>query len=379
MKIKEIKISVFEIAGNTARFDLVEVVNGAHRRWRRKHHSSPQEHIHLLHVRTDEEIEGVCTVGDARYTTMRQADLEQLRILTLGEDPFDRERLNAKLQAATRSMFTLPGWFGAFDNCLWDIAGQAAGQPVYALIGRARPNCPAYYNISSSTQQAAIEDAQKAVSLGFPALKDHFRGTGEENIPWFKAVRDAVGADVGLLHDAVGCGYTLEEAIRVGHVLEALKFGWFEEPLPDRDQLGLQKLCQALDIPVLALESLMNDPDLSALWLITGATDYVRANARHGTTALLKLAHLAELHRTRVELNGPGGLFGLVHAHLVCAIRNTSYYEYFPGGTRDELGKEIGLLNPPLPQNGHIIPPEAPGWGAEWDWAYFRKKRLAEL
>jgi L-alanine-DL-glutamate epimerase-like enolase superfamily enzyme len=379
MKIKEIKISVFEIAGNTARFDLVEVVNGAHRRWRRKHHSSPQEHIHLLHVRTDEGIEGVCTVGDARYTTMRQADLEQLRILTLGEDPFDRERLNAKLHAATRSMFTLPGWFGAFDNCLWDIAGQATGQPVYVLIGRARPNCPAYYNISSSTQEAAIEDAQKAISLGFPALKDHFRGTGEENIPWFRAVRDAVGANVDLLHDAVGCGYTLEEAIRVGHVLEELKFGWFEEPLPDRDQLGLQKLCQALDIPVLALESLMNDPDLSALWLITGATDYVRANARHGTTTLLKLAHLAELHRTRVELNGPGGLFGLVHAHLVCAIRNTSYYEYFPGGTRDELGKEIGLLNPPLPQNGYITPPEAPGWGAEWDWVYFKKKRLAEL
>ncbi len=93
----------------------------------------------------------------------------------------------------------------------------------------------------------------------------------------------------------------------------------------------------------------------------------------------MKLAHLAEGHGARIELNGPGGLFGLVHAHLVCAIDNTSYYEYFPGGSRDELGKEIGLLNPPVPQQGRIAPPTGAGWGAEWDWAWFRKRRVAEL
>ena len=47
-------------------------------------------------------------------------------------------------------------------------------------------------------------------------------------------------------------------------------------------------------------------------------------------------------------------------------------------GSRDELGREIGLLNPPLPVDGHIAPPETPGWGAEWDRAYFAKKRVAE-
>ena len=68
----------------------------------------------------------------------------------------------------------------------------------------------------------------------------------------------------------------------------------------------------------------------------------------------------------------------LVHSHLVCALQNTTYYEYFPGGSRDEIGREIGLLNPPLPVDGHIAPPTGPGWGAEWDRAYFAKKRVAE-
>lgn len=379
MIIEEIKISVFEMPSNTASFDMVEEVRGAHRRWIPKSRNRSNAHVHILHVRTDENVEGICTVGDARYTTMRQADLEQLRTLTLGEDPFDRERLNAKLRAATRGMFTVSGWFGAFDNCLWDIAGKAADQPVYRLIGRARPSAPAYYNFGGSTVEAAAEDVQKAIGLGFPAIKDHFHSTAGENIEWFETIRRAVGPGVDILHDAAGCRYSFAEALHVGRSLEELDFGWFEEPLADRDQTGLHRLCQALTIPVLAPESMMNDRDLSALWLISGTTDLLRANARHGTTPLLKLAHLAELHGTTVELNGPGGLFGLVHAHLVCAITNTSYYEYFPGGTRDEVGKEIGLLNPPVPRNGHIVPPSAPGWGAEWDWNYFNKNRIAEL
>ena len=123
----------------------------------------------------------------------------------------------------------------------------------------------------------------------------------------------------------------------------------------------------------------MHDVDLSAQWLISGATDALRANARVGTTGLLKLAHLAELHGAMIELNGPGGLFGLVHAHLVCALSNTSYYEFFPGGSRDLRGREIGLQNPPMPKDGCVAPPDLPGWGAEWDWAFFEKQRIGTL
>ena len=379
MTIESISISVFDLPGNTPRFGLEERTQGAHRRWEQVGQKRDREHIHVLHVCTDEGVEGVCTVGDARYTTMRTEDLEQLRFLALGEDPFDRERLNDKLRMATRSMFTRPGWFGAFDNCLWDIAGIVAGLPVYALIGRARSRCPAYYNIGGRTIEISVEDARQAVAQGFRAVKDHFQGTGDENAVWCRAVREALDPDIDLMHDAAWCQYSFEEAVRLGRNLYDLRFRWFEEPLADRDQTALRRLCEILDIPVLAPETLMHDRDLSALWLVTGAADILRGNARHGTTPLLKLSHLAELHGASLELNGPGGLFGLVHAHLVCAIQNTSYYEYFPGGSRDEIGREIGLMNSPLPEGGYIEPPDTPGWGAEWDQAYFMRHRIAEL
>jgi len=198
-------------------------------------------------------------------------------------------------------------------------------------------------------------------------------------IEWFKATREAVGPDIDLLHDAALCHYSFEEAFRIGRVLDGFAFGWFEEPLADRDQIGLQRLRTELDIPIVALESLIHDIDLSAVWLISGATDSLRVNARYDITSLLKLAYLAELHSARVEMNGPGGLFGLVHAHLMCAISNTSYYEYFSNGSRDIIGQEIGLLNPPVPEEGYVVPPSTTGWRAAWDWSYFEKRCVAEL
>lgn len=377
MKISEIKLSVLEMPGNTGLFTLQEQGIGRRRRWIPQSQGSADPYIHLLHVHTDDGIEGVCTVGDARYTHLRRAELEQLRLLCLGENPFDRAKLAEKLNAATRGMFAKPGWWGAFDNCLWDIAGKAAGLPVYALLGRARGSAPCYFNIRGNSADAVRADTEYALGLGFPALKDHFRLSAQENIALCRAMRQAAGPEPELLHDAALAHYDFGDALRVGHALEDLRFGWLEEPLPDAQLGQLQRLAAGLDIPVLACETLMNDVTLSAHWLISGGTDLLRANARVGTTQLLKLAHLAELHDTTIELNGPGGLFGLVHAHLCVALGNTSYYEYFPGGSRDEIGQEIGLDNPPLPQNGFIRPPDAPGWGAQWDWARFRS-RVAE-
>ena len=378
MKVERIELSVFELPSNTPRFALDEErLPDGRRRWRRRRVHTPVDEIHVLHVWTDDGTQGVCTVGDARYPTLRADELEALRILTVGEDAAGRERLCDKLDAATRGLFTRPGWFGAFDNCLWDIAGKAAGLPVCELAGRARPACPAYFNFGGPTPERAAENAAAAVARGFRGVKDHFGGTGADNEAWFRAARAALGPDVDLMHDAAGCDYTLDEAIAVARILEELDYLWFEEPLADRDLQGLQRLCSAVAVPVLAPETLMHDFELSRAWLLAGATDRLRVNARLGFTRTLQLANLAQQRGTTVEANGPGGLFGLVHAHLVCTVDNTTYYEYFPDGSRDEAGTQIGLLNPPVPADGVIAPPTGPGWGAEWDRAWFEKKRSA--
>ena len=129
-----------------------------------------------------------------------------------------------------------------------------------------------------------------------------------------------------MLHDAAGCSYSLDEAIEVADQLHQQGFEWFEEPLNDRKLGLLKKLCSVSEIPILGLETLMNDFVIMREWVREGAVDIVRGNARHGTTGILRIAKELEKVGINIELNGPGGLFGHVHAQLVAGISNTSYY-----------------------------------------------------
>lgn len=372
MKITAIKLSVLEDASQDRIFGLHNVPGMARIRWTHSVQKTQPGFQQFLHVETDEGIEGIVTASNPDL----RANLEQLRALVIGENPLDRERIWQKLHQGTRWVYRNPGWFASLDNCLWDIAGKAAGLPVYHLIGRVRESMPCYLNIGGATVDEAVEDAEKAVEEGFPATKDHFYHDVAENIRWLTAIRKAVGEKIDCMHDPVAI-YTYEEAVRIGRALEDLNYRWLEEPLPERLLNRMQQLCNTLDIPILAPETMMNDVDLSAQWLISGATDLIRVTAVHGTTSALKLAHFAEMHGTTVEINGDGGLFGLVHSHLLSAISNTSYYEYFRGGHADEKGKEFGLENPVVPVNGHIKAPDGPGWGAVWDSDRFKKKLVA--
>ena len=377
MKITNVRVSNLALSGEHRVFDLKTIPGMRRDRYIHGVSSSSPGLQQVMHVATDEGIEGICTVTPGVRGLMTKDTLEQLRHLVIGEDPLYREGLYQKLHTGTRWVYEHPGWFGTFDNCLWDILGKTAGLPLYAIFGRVRERAPVYQNIGGQTKEEAAEDARRSVADGFPAVKDHFYHPPSENIQWFEAVRNAVGPDIDIMHDAVGI-YNLPQAIQVGRVLETLNYRWFEEPLPERVHVNMKALCGELDIPILAPEMMMGDIDLSAQWLISGATDMIRANAQHGATAVLKLAHLAELYGTNVELNGTGGLFGLVHAHLTCSIGNTSYYEYFDG-SHERSGPEIGMTNPLEPVNGQISPPDGPGWGAEWDTDYFNKMTLSEL
>jgi L-alanine-DL-glutamate epimerase-like enolase superfamily enzyme len=331
----------------------------------------------FLKVATDEGIDSICTC----YGGPSPEQVEILRHNVVGENPLHREALYQKLHKGTRWIYQAPGWFGNFDNCLWDIAGKAAGLPVCALIGKVRDRLPAYLTGDDCTLEGYLEEIESGRQYGINAYKIHSYKGGKADLSILRALRAHVGPDYVLIHDPV-CSYDLREAIEVGHLLEELGFVWLEEPFHEQKMNLYQELCRELTILVMATERLMYDIDLSAQWLIHGATDRLRANARHGTTQVLKLAHFAELHGAHVELNHQGGLYGLIHAHLGCCIDNTDFYEHFSRG-RDALanrhqGLNWGLLNGPLIVEGHIAPPDGPGWGAEWDMDKFQSMVVAE-
>ena len=365
MKIADVKLYVLEDPESKTRgLRLKPVPNLRRTQYTHGGGSGPErpERQHIIEVVTEDGIVGRCT------TTMRTDQVYFLKEHVIGESAFERERFYQMFHKGTRWLYQNPGWFGDFDNCLWDIAGKAAGLPVNALVGRARQCLPVYLTGGDMDVEGYLNHVEQGREMGIEAYKFHTYKGGKADIPIYRTVREALGADYVLITDPV-CSYDLREAIEVGRVLQELDFVWLEEPMHEQRISLYQELCNELDIPVMGTEMLMHDIDLTAQWLIQGATDRLRGNARHGTTQVLKLAHLAELHGTNVELNGQGGNFGLVHAHLGCCIDNTDYYEYFGAGAdaSRKQGEKWGMYGAPLIEDGHIAPPDGPGWGAEWD------------
>ncbi|MFH1570708.1 MAG: enolase C-terminal domain-like protein [Gemmatimonadota bacterium] len=363
MRIAEIKLYVLENPEGGGRRLGLEEVPGL-RRIQYRHRGLPgggRPRQSFLEVVTDAGLSGRCT------TTMSPGQAGLLRDQVLGVDPLHRERLWQMLHKGTRWLYQPPGWFGDFDNCLWDIAGKAAGLPVYALVGKVRDRFPAYLTGGDGDLEYYLKHVEAGRGAGIAAYKLHSYKGGKADIPILRQVREAVGPQYTLIHDPV-CSYDLREAIEVGHAMEELDFVWLEEPFHEQKLNLYQELCRELVLPVMANEMLMHDLGISTQWLIQGGTDRLRANARNGTTQVLKMAHFAEGYGTNVELNGQGGLFGLLHAHLGCCIDNTDYYECTGGLDPDHrLGEEWGLTNAPVIEDGCLVPPDGPGWGAEWD------------
>ncbi|NJN82348.1 MAG: hypothetical protein HC802_08795 [Caldilineaceae bacterium] len=375
MKITDVKLYVLEHPELTQSSHRLVQVPNLHR-IQYTHQGVPGDRPQrqsFIEVSTDGGVSGRC---DTRTLTPRQVEI--LRRHVVGESPFHRERLFQMLFKGTRWVYQEPGWFGEFDNCLWEIAGKVAGLPVHDLVGKLRPRFPVYLTGGDGSIADYLRAIEQGREFGVAAYKFHSYKGGKADIPIFRAVRREVGPDYVLIDDPV-CSYSLREAIEVGRVLEELDFLWLEEPMHEQKMSLYQELCRTLTIPVMATERLMNDMDLTAQWLIQGATDRLRARATFGTTQVLKLAHFAELHGANVELNGQGGLFGIVHAHLGCCIDNTDYYEYFGNGGEQNRrqGEAWGLLNAPLIEDGHIAPPEGSGWGAVWDEARFQSLVVA--
>ncbi|MBM4419265.1 MAG: hypothetical protein FJ033_13290 [Chloroflexi bacterium] len=375
MRIESVEAIVVEIPNSIARrLRLITVPSTG----RPTHEGLPGDGADseiFLRVRTDTGVEGVCTASSPRLTP---AVLDVIRTQVIGLDPMRREEIYQKLHLGTRWVYQTPGWFGDFDNCLWDIAGKVAGLPVCQLLGQVRDAIPAYHTGDDGTTADHYLGVTERIRerWGITAYKFHNYAGGRANIALFRELRPRLPDDYVLINDPV-CSYALREAIEVGRVMQDLGFLWLEEPFREQRLRDYQELCAALTMPVMATEMLMYDLDICVEWLMARATDLVRANARNGTTALVKMAHFAELHGTTVEMNAGGGLGGHVHVNLQCAIQNTLYFEHF--GSHRDRALESGITNPPAVVDGCLKPSMLPGWGAEIDWAFVGRHTVARF
>jgi L-alanine-DL-glutamate epimerase-like enolase superfamily enzyme len=333
----------------------------------------------LLSIGTDAGITGHAFLGSATHTAVNDGPglIRFLKPLPMGQDPLDRERLNAALWPWSRLISVRS--IGAVDVALWDIAGQAAGMPIHRLLGTTRHSIPAYASSAMlPSAEAYAEEAVQFREAGWAAYKIHPPQQWKTDIKVCQAVRKAVGEDYTLMLDSTWC-YDFPAALRVGRAIEELGFLWYEDPLHDQDITSYVKLRQKLDIPIVATEYPATGLESYAPWIMLQATDYLRGDVavKGGITTLVKAAHLAESFRMNYEVHhGGNSLNNVANLHVIASIRNTEFFEVLLPDGAQKYGLEQDIV---VGRDGMVHVPNGPGLGAAIDFKLIERKKIAVL
>lgn len=311
----------------------------------------------------------------------------------------------------------------AIDCALWDIFGQATGQPVWQLLGGAARDriktyntCggPAYGKGRGSTGYGndskapnQYEDligfmtdagalAQDLLSEGISGMKiwplDYVAHTPGKWDEWrtfkgvfdpqlanfggqtisnsdlkrglepFRKIRDAVGDQMEIMVEGHGL-WTLPAAKKIAHALEEFEPYWLEDLMRADDIDALAELRASTRTPILVSEFLTTRYEYKPV-LEKKAADIIMIDPTWagGITESKKIATMAETYKRPVAFHDCTGPFTLMAGlHLAINSTNAVYQETVRAYLRINYPDMVteGITV----ENGHILAPVAPGIG----------------
>ena len=337
----------------------------------------PNENLHtLVEVRTEEGLVGMgsCYTSQA----LVDASFQLLKPHIIGENALEPERVSEKLLQMT----FWQGRGGAvahavsgIDIALWDILGQATGQPVGRLLGGCyRDRIKPYGSLLFDDPEILSAALEQAVSRGFKALKIGWGDFGRKDKRYdellVKTARDTVGPDVEIMVDAGGSeqfwphGY--KWAIETSHMLADYAITWFEEALPPDDIEGYKKLREHAPLPISTGEVLTRRQSFLP-WIEQGAVDIIQPDSTKcgGLSEARRIAWMAYDHNVLLVSHGWNTAIGLAaDLHLAAAMPVARYVEYItPAPYIDEIVATPFVLD----ADGMLAIPTGPGLGIQLD------------
>jgi len=318
-----------------------------------------------VEISTDKGVKGYGKGGPAGGAIVEK----HLTKLLMNENPFDIERLWDILWRSTMYYGRAGAVINAIsgvDLALWDLVGNALGEPVYRLLGgETKPKIPSY---------CTGNDIEQHAKYGFKRLKlaiPHGPADGKEgmrkNVELVKRTRDILGADGDIMLDC-WMAWTERYTLEMAEMFEPYKVYWMEECLQPHDYEGFGRLNQAI----------------KSTRIVTGEHEYTRYGFRQllehkaasiwqpdinwcgGLTELRRIGALAAAYDIPVIPHG-GGLSEAIH--YIMATTNAPWAEMFmpaPGGPKEvyEIWEERYNLSKG-PEGIYMRPSDKPGFG--WD------------
>ena len=364
----------------------------------------------IVRIVTDE---GICGYGEVESSKpyLKPVVLFYKQYL-LGEDPTNVERIMLKI----RRLGGFKPWgsaVSAIEMALWDIAGKAAGLPVFKLLGGKVRDRVRVYNGGvrfplggqSPEDYAANMAKMKAADEGFTIIKQGvaFHGAMSREVPAFfygelrspqtyypnrgplterglnhvvacaEAMKSVLGDSIGLALDC-GPGWTVSDAIRLARALEPLNILWLED------------LITGDYTPYVAADLFREVTRSTSCPTHTGEQIYLRQNFIEliekqavrvigpdpcdvgGIAELKWVAEYADLHGVQVAPHGIfDGLFGLAaHVQLAAALPDNFIAFEYPVAQPEWWYDIVEGLPSPIVRDGLIEVWDRPGMGVDF-------------
>jgi L-alanine-DL-glutamate epimerase-like enolase superfamily enzyme len=337
----------------------------------------PDDCVHtLIVVHTDEGPVGVGSVftNDA----LVRAALDVLEPLYRGENALEPERVSEKLHQHTFWLGrggSITHTISGIDIALWDLLGQATGQPVGRLLGgRYRERVRPYASLLMQQPEPLADELQALRERGWRAFKIGWGPFGRHSAALDEAIvraaRDAVGPDVQLMVDAGGSdafwnqGY--KWALRTAQMLANYDVAWFEEPLHPDALDDYVRLRESAPLPIAGGEVLTRRQSFQP-WIARGAFDIVQPDVTKvgGISEERRIGWMAQERGIRFIPHGWNTAVGLAaDLQLASAFAGTELVEYITGSPYVD---EVVAGGWQLDADGMLPIPDRPGLGITLD------------
>jgi muconate cycloisomerase len=264
----------------------------------------------------------------------------------------------------------------AIEMACVDLTARRLGISVHQYLGgalRERVRFNAWIGIVPP-EEAATE-ARKWFDRGFRSAKVKVGGGIQADRDRLKAVREAVGPEMKLRADA-NAGYSVEDGIALGKLLEPFDLQLLEQPVAEDDLAGMAKVRRAIAIPVMADESITDHASLIEV-IRADCADIVKLKVmkQGGFLKCRRMLETASAAGLGVVIGHGFGLGVNTVAEIMLAATSRAVLEGLecvgPLKTSDDIVTEKLDLS-----SGEIALPGGPGLGVELDEEKLRKYRF---
>src|SRR5215467_11610456 len=339
----------------------------------------------LCRVRSRDGAEGI-SVGHSGLKALYPIFTHNLQPFFIGKDARDLDLLLDKVFIYGFNFryngISIGTPLATIEFAILDMLGRIAGKSIGQLIGKIHhPEVTVYQ--ATEYREKSVEESMELIKrdvaeynasalkikvggLMFMTTDIHAVGPPGRTEKMIPLIRKTFGDKMALFADANGF-YSVEEAIRVGKLLEEYHYGFFEEPVMFDWREETRQVAEALSIPIALGEQ---EYSLHGFrWLVANdAVQIVQPDNYYfgGMIRSMQVARMAAAFGKSCTPHMSGGGLGFLYMmHFVSVLPNAMPHHEFKG-----LGTSVRFeckTSPLKVVDGKIKVPTGPGLGVEID------------